>query len=208
MEPPTADQLDDLQTIAMPFTWRHEKIEVAASYVANCVREVAHYVRVASCFLLKVTCLAYGLSIYLLQCLSLCLAEILREVVSPILRNMARYAETIALMLESANGHTARGRPPSRVISRGRGVRPPAESITEEIISVASSASDVTESDDEESEVVSDAYGPRYRWVSRGTKTGGAVEDAYLAKISTKRQVGMERIRAFREKRRQKGLKL
>ena len=235
MEPPQQGTFDFSQVDAHfntdfesgnPLGRREKLSDIAASFFSY-VRDIGSSLWQGAAFvygilvnLLQFTAIAFGILVYILNEITSSTAVVLRVV--------ARHCEAGATLLESmhlrSRGRFARR--PTQVVqslatarvthsqSPARStVRPPIQTImSADVITVDSQVSENQDADDSMEET--EAYEIRYRGVSRERESGLESITQTAQRVVTKKkkltpkQLGRQRIRAFREQRKRKGLKV
>ncbi|KAL3816673.1 hypothetical protein ACHAXA_003863 [Cyclostephanos tholiformis] len=158
-------------------------------------------------FLPPMALFACWLLIYLLQDLCLALAYILRR--------FARHAEDVAVFLEAAKGRAMDGltRPPGRrslasePISFTSHVREAGDgnNLLEDDVQDADDRNDL---EDVETEMFENSKHEVSRLANGGRARSGAMKARPPPSVLTKREAGLERVRAFHEWRKRRGLKV
>lgn len=237
MEPPQQGTFDFSQVDAH-FQWntdfkndnplgRREKLLDIASSFFNYARDIGSSLLQGCTFvygillsLLQFTFIAFGVLVYVLNEITLTAAVVLRI--------LARHCEAGATLLESmhlrSRGRFARR--PTQVVQSSLAtarvrhsqsparstVRPPIQTImSADVITVDSQVSENQYADDDSMEET-EAYEIRYQGVSRDSRVESITQTAQRVmtkkKKLTPKQLGRQRIRAYREQRKLKGLKV
>lgn len=212
-----------------PLGRREKLLDIASSFfnyagdIGSSLWQGATFVYGILVNLLQFTAIAFGILVYVLNEVTFNIAVVLRIV--------ARHCEAGATLLESMHLRSSRGgrfaRRPAQVVQSlatarvahsqtpaRSTVRPPIQTImSADAITVDSQVSENQDADDSMEET--EAYEIRYRGVSRGRESGGVESITQTAqrvmtkkKKLTPKQLGRRRIRAYREQRKLKGLKV